>query len=236
MVWLIYSLLSFATPLEPSILGYSNGHRPITMERLGYGEERVAFVATIHGNEYSGSVLLPLLAKELLANPEYLEDKTVLFVQMANPDAFVDGERSNRNWVDINRNFPSHNHRNSRRGGDGPLSESESRAISHLLENFNPDRIITLHEPFSCIDYDGPGLALAESMAAVSPLKVKKLGSKSGSLGSYTGKKLNIPIITVELPYASGKLDADILWEKYGTMLVQGVLFPKEPSKGIVED
>ena len=67
-------------------------------------------------------------------------------------------------------------------------------------------------------------------MAAVSPLKVKKLGSKSGSLGSYTGKKLNIPIITVELPYASGKLDADILWDKYGTMLVQGVLFPKERS------
>lgn len=235
MLWLLSTFLSFASP-NPETLGHSIGHRPITVERFGYGDERIAFVATVHGNEFAGSVLLPLLAQELIAHPEWLENKTVLFVQLANPDAFVDSERNNRNWVDINRNFPSYNHKNSRRGGKEPLSELESQALVVLLEKYAPDRIITLHEPFACIDYDGPGLELAQSMAAAGPLDVKKLGSKSGSLGSYMGKKLNIPIVTVELPYASGQVRADVLWERYGTMLVQGVLFPEDLPSGLVDD
>ena len=233
MLWLLFSVLAYASP---HMLGHSVGYRPIVLESLGDGEEHIAFIASIHGNEFAGSIMLPMLMKALLDNPEWLNGKTVFFLQLANPDAFVDQERNNRNWVDINRNFPSHNHRTSRRGGREPLSEFEAQAIIELLNAYDLDRVITLHEPFNCIDYDGPGQALAHSMAAASGLEVQKLGSKSGSLGSYMGKQLHIPVITVEFPYGADLLAPEVLWSRYGGMMIQAVLFPQTSSEAIVHD
>ena len=233
MLWLLFSFLAIATP---QTLGHSLGYRPIVLEALGDGDEHIAFIASIHGNEFAGSIILPMLTQELNAHPEWLNGKTVFLLQLANPDAFVDKERNNRNWVDINRNFPSHNHRNSRRGGAEPLSEFEAQAIIELLNAYDLDRVITLHEPFDCIDYDGPGEALAQSMASVSDLEVQKLGSKSGSLGSYMGKQLHIPVITVEFPYGAGLLPPETLWSRYGSMMIQAVLFPKSSAEAIVDD
>ena len=233
MNWLFFTFWAFAAP---QTLGHSIGHRPIVLESMGNGAEHIAFIAAIHGNEYAGSVMLPMLVQALDRHPEWLSGKTVYFLQLANPDAYVDQERSNRNWVDINRNFPSHNHVNSRRGGETPLSETESQAIVELLNAYDLDRVITLHEPFDCIDYDGPGEALAMSMSAVSGLEVQKLGSKSGSLGSYMGQQLHIPVITVEFPYGAGWLEPDVLWSRYGSMLIQAILFPKSSAEAIVDD
>ncbi|MEC8381343.1 MAG: M14 family zinc carboxypeptidase [Myxococcota bacterium] len=233
MFWLILTFWTFAAP---QILGQSIGYRPISLEKMGDGPDHIAFIASIHGNEYGGSVMLPMLVQALEHHPEWLSGRTVYFIQLANPDAYVDQERSNRNWVDINRNFPSHNHVNSRRGGPVPLSETESQAIVELLNSYDLDRIITLHEPYNCIDYDGPGEALAQSMSEVSGLEVCKLGSRSGSMGSYLGQQLNIPFITVEFPYGAGFLEPDILWSRYGSMLIQAILFQKSSSEAIVDD
>ena len=74
-------------------------------------------------------------------------------------------------------------------------------------------------QPISCIDYDGPAEELARAMAAVCGLPVRKLGVRAGSLGSYAGVDLGIPIITIELPGSASRLDADELWQRYGAAL-----------------
>jgi len=96
-----------------------------------------------------------------------------------------------------------------------------------LIEIYAPDRIVSIHQPLSCIDYDGPGIALARRMAEHCDLPIKKLGARPGSLGSYAGLTLGIPIITLELPRSADALDEQSLWDKYGAALVAAVAYPE---------
>jgi len=57
-------------------------------------------------------------------------------------------------------------------------------------------------------------------------LPVRKLGAKPGSLGSYAGETLRIPIVTFEMPGDASRLDAESLWAKYGNAFVAAVLYP----------
>ena len=95
------------------------------------------------------------------------------------------------------------------------------------MDKYQPDRIITIHQPLVCIDYDGPADDLANAMGEWTDLPVKRLGSRPGSLGSYAGITLNVPIITVELPKSATDMDGDTLWEKYGMMLLASIRYPE---------
>ena len=77
---------------------------------------------------------------------------------------------------------------------------------------------------------DGPGQQLANHMAQYCDLPVKKLGAKPGSLGSYAGETLGIPIITVEMLAEDSDLDYESLWRKYGKMLLAAITFPNRPD------
>jgi len=117
------------------------------------------------------------------------------------PDTtLIMGTRENVHGIDLNRNFRASNRLNNETNGLKPLSEPESRAIEAVIRQYHPDRIVSIHQPLNCIDYDGPAQALAARMAQYCDLRVKKLGARPGSLGSYTGEELRIPTITVELP------------------------------------
>jgi protein MpaA len=135
--------------------------------------------------------------------------------------------RFNANGVDLNRNFPSANRVNERRTGATSLSEPEARVIKQLIEQYSPDRIISLHQPLACIDYDGPGTTLAVRMAQYCTLSVKKLGARPGSLGSYAGVDLGIPIITFEMRQNDSGLDSNTLWQRYGKALVAAIVYPE---------
>ena len=50
------------------------------------------------------------------------------------------------------------------------------------------------------------------------------------------GQQLHIPVITVEFPYGAGWLEPDVLWSRYGSMLIQAILFPKSSAEAIVDD
>lgn len=208
------------------IIGSSVAERPIRVEQIGDGPDVILFLATIHGNEWAGTPLVVNLQRHLLRNPELVRGKTVLIVPLANPDGFIDRFRGNRNRVDLNRNFPADNYGRGFQKGTGPVSEPESRVLLKLIHRFQPNRVIALHQPFNCVDYDGPSRDLAEQMARSSNLKVKQIGSKSGSLGSYVGKQLQKEIITFELPYNSNQKTASYLWNRYGEALIYGVTFP----------
>jgi protein MpaA len=219
--------------LEPRrvLLGSSVEGRPVEGLEFGQGDDVVLIMATIHGSETAGTPLVRRLGDYLTERPALLEGRRVLLIPVANPDGMALGVRHNARGVDLNRNFPASNYRSAASHGQSAMSEPESIAIHRALETYQPDRIVSIHQPLSCIDYDGPAEDLARAMAAHTDLRVEKLGGRPGSLGSYAGITLGIPIITVELPAAATALDGEALWRQYGEMLLAAVQFA-EPRRG----
>jgi protein MpaA len=93
-----------------------------------------------------------------------------------------------------------------------------------LICRYYPNRILSIHQPVACIDYDGPAAELAAAMGAKCPLPVKQLGSRPGSLGSFVGNSLQKPIVTWEFPEDAG-MDAEELWKVYGESLITALRF-----------
>lgn len=207
-------------------LGLSVEGVPIGIQVMGDGADTVLLMATIHGDEPAGTPLLAKVSEHLAANPQLLAGRRVILMPIANPDGYRNETRHNVNGVDLNRNFPAGNFKASDNHGDNALSEPESRIIHKLLEDWKPARIVSIHQPLSCIDYDGPADDLARAMAQHTDLPVKKLGSRPGSLGSYAGLSLGIPIITLELPEEATNWTDDQLWQRYGQSLIAAIRFP----------
>ncbi|MEM8946606.1 MAG: DUF2817 domain-containing protein [Planctomycetota bacterium] len=224
-----------AAPPETSIVGKSLEGRPIECLVHGHGADVFMVIATIHGNEAAGTPLVAAFSKWLLAHPEELDGRQVVIVPVANPDGFAADKRFNMHGVDLNRNFPAGNWTEEEVNlhGTAPLSEPESRVLMQLVCRFFPARVVSIHQPVDCIDYDGPGQQLAEAMAAECPLEVKKLGGRPGSFGSFVGETLGKPIITLELPKDAG-MDEKVLWQQYGQALIAALRFesptPTEPA------
>ncbi|HQE27694.1 MAG TPA: DUF2817 domain-containing protein [Phycisphaerae bacterium] len=212
---------------EEIVFGHSVGGRPLTAEIHGDGEDIILILATIHGNETAGTPLVRKLSEYLVAYPEILEGKRVILVPVANPDGMAANRRTNARGVDLNRNFPAWNYSATGNHGAQPLSEPESRALHELIVKYPPRRIISIHQPLNCIDYDGPAEGLARAMATSSRLPLKKLGSLAGSLGSFAGISLNTPIITVEFARSADDLSPETLWARYGRMLLVGICYPE---------
>ena len=63
-------------------------------------------------------------------------------------------------------------------------------------------------------------------MAQYCALPVKKVGARPGSLGSYAGVTLGIPIITFEMTEADSKLNSEAIWQKYGRALLAAIVYP----------
>lgn len=213
----------------PEILGYSVQNRPIEMFTIGYGPERVLIMATIHGDETAGLPLTWRLIDRLKSFTHLHDRYTVMVIPLANPDGLALGTRFNASGIDLNRNFPASNRINSTTFGLESLTEPESRVLHDLILDRPPARIVSIHQPLYCLDYDGPGEGIAEAMAVYCPLPVKKLGSRAGSFGSFCGLEQNIPIITMELAKEDSDLTEDQLWNLYGFSLLAAITYPELP-------
>ncbi len=203
--------------------GRSVQGRPITATAIGTGSQCVLVIGGIHGNEPASAVLCRQLRAYLRAHPELLHGLKVIMVPAANPDGLAANTRGNARGVDVNRNFATGNYRATATHGGEAMSQPEARYLRGIIDRYRPARILTVHQPLSCIDYDGPGLALATKIARASGLPVKKLGARPGSLGSYAGVENNIPTITVELPRDASALSAGQVWARYGNAMMVGV-------------
>ena len=215
-----------AVPPTTRTVGASVNGRPIVTWTLGTGPEVVLILASIHGSEPAGTPLLGRLQREVIADLGLLAGRTLCLVPIANPDGYVAGKRHNLHGVDLNRNFPASNFSQRRRHGPEPLSEPESRALFELIQEIDPDRVVSIHQPLAVLDWDGPAEGLAWAMAGECDLAVKRLGSRPGSLGSYVGLDRATAIITVELPREASALEEEELWQRYGRMLLTAIVFP----------
>jgi protein MpaA len=210
------------------VAGRTVNNRLIEYSVHGTGSQTVLILGAIHGSEPTSAILVGELQEYLVKKPQpaFLTTRRVVLVPVANPDGLAEGIRSNADGVDLNRNFPTANRVNSLQFGLQSLTEPESQVLTRLIDQYKPARIVSVHQPLACIDYDGPALELAEQMAQAANLPVRKLGAMPGSLGSFAGETLGIPIITFELPPGTEKLDERVLWELYKQALFIAIEYP----------
>ncbi|MFA5292440.1 MAG: DUF2817 domain-containing protein [Phycisphaerae bacterium] len=212
-----------SAPVKNYIFGTSVKGKTIRYTKFGDGPNSTLLIASIHGDEQAGALLLKRFCGYLKENRNLFCDKTIIIIPLVNPDGFAKKTRCNANKVDLNRNFPSANRINDQTNGIFALSEPESWSLYKIINTFRPNNIITFHDSLGCIDYDGTAEKLAERLASKCKLPVRKLGSRPGSFGSYAGITLNIPIITIELSEEDLKLSSKKLWDDYKDMLIEAI-------------
>jgi len=210
------------------VLGVSEAKRDLVVEQYGDGADVFAVFSSIHGTESAGTPLTIKFSQYVWEHPEVIDNKTLLIVHLTNPDGVVGNIRGNRSNIDINRNFPTDNFGHGIFNGEQPLTAVESQIIIELLDKYQPKRVMVIHQPLNCIDFDGNSEALADHLSEVSGIRIKRLGSRSGSLGTYVGHQLGKEIITLELPSYASEKSVNWLWEQYGDLMISFVQFPLE--------
>ena len=199
------------------VVGKSVEGREIVARVLGAGGNVTLVMGAIHGNEPSSAVVAERLLEHLRAHPELVAGRCVAILTVANPDGLARKIRTNKHFVDLNRNFPATNWAKTRKGmyygGSAAGSEPETLALMKLFEELKPARVVSIHsmdEP--CNNYDGPAKAMAEMMSGLNGYKAKdNIGYPTpGSLGSWAGIDRGIAMVTLELPRKMGGAEA---WE-----------------------
>ncbi|MFQ5660660.1 MAG: M14 family murein peptide amidase A [Gammaproteobacteria bacterium] len=173
---------------------------------------RVLLIGGIHGDEYSS---VSIVFKWMKILDKYHSGLFHWhFVPLLNPDGLLrkNSQRMNAHNVDLNRNFPMQDweittrnywvnktKRNPRRyPGLGPLSEPETSWLANEIRDFQPDVVVSVHAPHGIVDYDGP----KDGPYKLGRLYLQLVGTYPGSLGNYAGIQKQIPVVTIELPYA----------------------------------
>ena len=198
-------------------IGRSVQDRPILMMTVGRGPRHVIWVGGIHGDEREGRVTTERLSDAFRTLGNSIDDVTLHIVQDANPDGTALARRGNANNVDLNRNYPAKNFDlgNPRFGGE-PLSQPEARVLHDLILRVQPDLVVVSHawRGDHFINFDGPAERLAILFETLSRYTVRRSANISptpGSLGSWVGVDLGIPILTVE--YQRG-IDPEEAWNQ----------------------
>lgn len=184
-------------------IGASHQGRALRITRLGRGSRRVLWIGGIHGNEREGRIATAELPRALIAVPGGLESVTLTILEDCNPDGTAQNTRGNARGVDLNRNYPAANFQASRLFGVRPLDQPEARALHDLILDERPHLVIVAHSWHDdhFINFDGPAGHLAERFARRSGYRVQPsndIAPTPGSLGSWVGGTLRIPILTLE--------------------------------------
>jgi protein MpaA len=185
------------------IVGRSLEGRPLQAARFGAGATAALVFGAIHGDEPESAELCRRFAARLGAAPA---PPSVMVVPVVNPDGLAAGTKDNARGVDLNRNFPARNftraHPAGYDPGASPLSEPESAALATLVEALAPRVLVAVHQPFRCVNWDGPAEPLARAMsdACGYPARASVGYPTPGSFGSCYGVDRGLIVITLELP------------------------------------
>lgn len=154
----------------------------------------VLVIGVFHGDEPQGEYLIG----------KYLEKYPQTNLLML-PRLNSSSTRTNKNGVDLNRNFPTKNwvcsEKNEYYGGDCPASEPETKFVIDTVEKYQPKIILTLHAPYKVVNYDGPRNNIVEKISEIMNYPIEEsIGYPTpGSFGTWAGIERNILTITLEL-------------------------------------
>lgn len=238
--------------------------QPLIWAEFGEGTQTTLILGGVHPDELTPIPLAFRFARYLKENPDLYtkKDIKIIVAPLVNPDGFLREHptRTNLHGVDLNRNFFTQDWYQSslkswRQNGNSkmahfpgyfPNSEIETLFQVRLIEEFSPDKILSLHAPLGFLDYDGPGDGKGKELSD-SERKAKQLAdsisrkSKNyrvvdysfypGSLGNYAGNERQIPTITLELGNSS-PAQLNQYWEQFLPGFIQTVDYPFSQTKG----
>ena len=120
-----------------SVIGYSVEKRPIHKIVIGKGSKKILMWSQMHGNESTTTkALFDVFNVFKDSNSKnikrILENCTICFVPMLNPDGAEVYTRYNANAVDLNRDAQD-------------MSQPESKVLRDLFNEFKPDFCFNLH-------------------------------------------------------------------------------------------
>ena len=178
--------------------------------------KRILLIGGIHGNEYSSiSIIFKWIT---ILNQYHTDSYHWQIVPLLNPDGLLQklSKRVNANGIDLDRNFSVNadagEDQDSQNGEENSLWEPESLWLAEEIKRYRPDAIITVHAPNNSLAYklsnDNPAKLGAQYQKSISVFP--------GSFNQYVGDRIDIPILTVELPYADimpTKPEINEIWE-----------------------
>ena len=190
---------------------------PILIKKIDFNTDntthkRILLIGGIHGDEYSSvSVVFKWIT---LLDQYYTGSYQWQIVPLLNPDGLLrkSSKRVNANGVDLDRNFATNNNHSKASQyweenthwdpdyfpGKTPLSEPETQWLAEEIERYQPDAIVAVHAPNSTQAYKLPKNNQPELGAQYQ----NTIATYPGSFNQYVGSEINIPIITIDLPYA----------------------------------
>ena len=128
---MLNQVLKEYTELEK--IGRSVEGRPIYALRLGRGSMKLLAWSQMHGNESTTTRGLFDFYVQIRDDEHYLSQFTFVFIFQLNPDGAQDYTRNNANQVDLNRDALAQ-------------SQPETQAFMKLLNAFDPDLCLNLHD------------------------------------------------------------------------------------------
>jgi protein MpaA len=182
------------------VLGASRRGLPIVAHESGTDGGLLVFGA-IHGDEPASATLCQVFLHSLVASGP----APLAILPVANPDGLRRKQKDNSAGVDLNRNFAA---RSWQLGtpvgydpGPRPLSEPESAVLDGWVRQRRPRVIVAVHQPFACVNWDGPAERVAEAMSRCTGLPTQaSIGYPTpGSFGAWAGVDLGIAVVTLEL-------------------------------------
>jgi protein MpaA len=230
---------------------------PLIYAEFGRGDSTTLILGGVHPDELTPIPLVFRFANHLQSNPGLIPaGSRVIIAPLVNPDGFFrkGASRTNARGVDVNRNFftqdwystakswwAERRQKNERHfPGHIPNSEIETLYQIWLIDNFKPDKIISIHAPLGFYDYDGPGdqkpraltsseekaKALVQNMSQSSRnYKIVDYSFYPGSLGNYAGNERGIPTVTLELETTNPDKTREY-WLQFSPGLEQAVKYP----------
>ncbi len=134
---------------KKQIEGESENKTPIYKIAIGNGSKRVLIWSQMHGNESTGTKVIFDLFKFFNTENEFNELKnkilnncTLLFIPLLNPDGALAYTRENANGIDLNRDAVA-------------LKAIESKLLRNVLDEFNPHFCFNLHDQRTIFNVEG---------------------------------------------------------------------------------
>ena len=156
--------------------------------------QRILIIGGIHGNEYSSiSIIFKWIT---ILNQNTAGAYHWKIIPLLNPDGLLQdlSKRVNANGIDLERNFSV----DTGAGQETMPWEPESQWLADEIERYKPDVIITVHAPHSSHAYK----RLNNSQPALGAQYQNNIVPNPNSFNQYVSARIDIPILTIELPYA----------------------------------